>query len=236
MQSPINDFYDKILIINMDRSTQRWSDSQEEFAQRNIVMERFPAFDAQQHMREFGSVTMPNGRELSFGDPQISGMLGCKISHYNAIKYAHEQGVQKLLIFEDDVVLRPDINQRFSKYVKCLPEPWHMLYFICHNTSAPKNSPLVAPNIRQLRRGYSVSGYSINMIFAPNLLEMLERSKKDCSVDRHFSKIHGHNDHCYVFEPYLVAPRKIKSDIGHVFRSHKDWKPIFEQESWLNSA
>jgi len=66
--------------INLDRRTDRRTEIEKEFADRGLVVERFPAIE------------------------HPSGIVGCGLSHIAVLKLAQERGYESVMIFEDDFV------------------------------------------------------------------------------------------------------------------------------------
>jgi GR25 family glycosyltransferase involved in LPS biosynthesis len=53
--------------------------------------------------------------------------FGAAMSHYTVIKTAYERGIEKLFVFEDDVMFHKDFNKLFDKYIDAAPANWDML-------------------------------------------------------------------------------------------------------------
>lgn len=99
--NPSFSFFSKMVCLNLDRRSDRWAESVEEFLQLDIEVERIPA------------ITHPHGP------------YGCSLSHLTAIrKY---QGLDNLLIFEDDLCLKGDVSY-LAAACRELPADWEVLY------------------------------------------------------------------------------------------------------------
>ena len=64
---------------------------------------------------------------MRYGVGHISG-FGCSITHYTTIKTAFELGYNSILILEDDIIIRDNIDLIFD-YLDTIPKDWNYLYF-----------------------------------------------------------------------------------------------------------
>lgn len=95
------DCFKQMVCINLDKRTDRWQESKEEFKKMGIVVDRFSA------------IRHPHGA------------TGCSLSHLAAIGLY--QDLESLMIFEDDVCLKGDTSYLEAAY-KSLPADWEVLY------------------------------------------------------------------------------------------------------------
>lgn len=56
------------------------------------------------------------------------GALGCFRSHLGILERAIADGVETLIVFEDDAIFPPDAAERIERFVAALPDDWDMLY------------------------------------------------------------------------------------------------------------
>lgn len=94
-------YFKKIVCLNLDYRTDRWQESQTEFDQLGISVERIPA------------IKHPHGP------------YGCSLSHLTAIRKYKD--LDNLLIFEDDACLKGDVSYLPAAFA-ALPANWHVLY------------------------------------------------------------------------------------------------------------
>jgi GR25 family glycosyltransferase involved in LPS biosynthesis len=103
----VNDFFDKVVVINLDRRPDRMEKLEPQLTQLGISWERFSAYDA---------------KELDI-KPYVAGTK----SHVSAWhKYFDIKG--PVLILEDDALFCEDFNQKFEQVMKTLPEDWDIFY------------------------------------------------------------------------------------------------------------
>lgn len=104
----LNDYFDRIVVINLDRRTDRLAQFDSQARDLGIDYIRHSAIDAQ-----------------ALG---IDGVTACRQSHHDVLVNAAAGGVERLLIFEDDAEFKAGFNESFSAIAANLPDDWQMLY------------------------------------------------------------------------------------------------------------
>ena len=104
----LNDYFDRIVVINLDRRTDRLRQFESQTKDLGIDFVRYSAVDAQ-----------------ALG---ISPMNACRQSHHRVLTDAAADNVQRLLILEDDVEFRQNFSQDFARLSSVLPDDWQMFY------------------------------------------------------------------------------------------------------------
>ena len=183
----VNDFFDKVIVINLDRRTDRMEKLAPQLEKLNIQYERFSAVD---------------GKQLGI-DPIVAGLQ----SHLQAMK---QIAGQKVLILEDDAQFVDDFNEKFEKVTQTLPEDWDIFYL---GALVPKEVGLV----RMVNRHWGIQvlttgsqAYCIN----PSRLEYFISKLEDYNsyVDiglRDFAK----DLKAYITQPNLVVQFPSYSDL-----------------------
>jgi GR25 family glycosyltransferase involved in LPS biosynthesis len=120
----LNDFFDKIYVINLDRRLDRWESVSKQLKDLNV---------------EFTRVSAVDGKAL-----EIPGWQACTMSHRKVLQEAQDIGLNNVLIFEDDVVFTKDFSERLSKAIAELPEDWDIFYLGAsfHKTTVQISSQL----------------------------------------------------------------------------------------------
>lgn len=113
---PLNKFFDKIYCINLIESPERRRVSQEIFDHFGIEVEWYST-------TKFPFLTKLQNTPLSNGE------IGCSLSHYSIIKHAKIKNYKKVLILEDDVTFRADLNNVIEDYLNELPDNWERINF-----------------------------------------------------------------------------------------------------------
>lgn len=104
----LNDFFDRVVVINLDRRTDRLEKFTSQAKDLGIDFVRYSAIDAE-----------------ACG---ITGQRACAASHRQVLADALADGVERLFIFEDDALFDANFNDTFANIVKVLPVDWQMLY------------------------------------------------------------------------------------------------------------
>ncbi|OHV81585.1 glycosyltransferase family 25 protein [Rhizobium sp. LCM 4573] len=87
----------QILVINLDRSTDRWRHMQDQFAKLGLACERIPAIDG----RQSGAIPLQSGQWRFLKPTEIA----CFLSHGKCWEYFLEGNSEYAAVFEDDIYL-----------------------------------------------------------------------------------------------------------------------------------
>jgi GR25 family glycosyltransferase involved in LPS biosynthesis len=101
----VNDYFDKVVVINLDRRIDRMAKLAPQLEALGITYERHSAVDG-------------FARNIS---PIIAGTM----SHVEVMK---KYSGQKVLILEDDALFVDDFNEKFTEVIQDLPKDWDVLY------------------------------------------------------------------------------------------------------------
>lgn len=122
----INNFFDKIFYINLDKDTDRNQKMIEQFEKHNI-----------HNYERISGTLIENVPDISFwrnfnqdvtNEKYVKGGLGCRNSHWRIMQTSLERNYTKILILEDDVIFTEDINEVFNKNLDTFSN-WDMVYF-----------------------------------------------------------------------------------------------------------
>ena len=101
----VNEFFDKVVVINLDRRTDRMEKLDLQLKELSIQYKRFSAVDA---------------IKLNI-DPIVAGLR----SHLQVIK---DNIGKRVLVLEDDAHFVDNFNEKFDKVMQTLPEDWDIFY------------------------------------------------------------------------------------------------------------
>jgi GR25 family glycosyltransferase involved in LPS biosynthesis len=196
----MNQYFDKIYCINLDRRSDRWSICLNEFKKHNLTVERFPAVD---------------GKKITAkSDWMTGGRIACCLSHLGIIKQMISQNIQKVLILEDDVQFIDNLNEVFSEKINAVPNDFDMLYF-CGNS--PRDIQVLNPHVAKISKTLSTGSYAISINFAKLIATKIE--ELNVAVD----SVYWDNTpycNCYIFMPFLSTQRASFSDIEEKFTDY----------------
>jgi GR25 family glycosyltransferase involved in LPS biosynthesis len=99
----INEYFDKVVVINLDKRTDRLEKISKQLDELGIVFERFSAIDG------------------TGNNPIIAG----RDSHVEVWK---QNLGKKVLILEDDAYFVEGFQERFDEVIQTLPENWDVFY------------------------------------------------------------------------------------------------------------
>ncbi len=200
----LNDFFDKIYCINLDRRPDRWVECQTEFDKLNLIVERVSAIDG---------TNITNNTRLK------NGALALSLTVNNIIADAIEKKYNKILILEDDIEFTENINV-FNEEIKHLPSDWDLLYFGGnHNLHAGASAPIpVNDYFRRLHNTYSTHAIGINSSGFKLIEEKIRLAIKE--IDVLYAEIQKTNN-VYCFNKLLATQRDSFSDIENVRVNYK---------------
>jgi len=109
-----------VLVVNLDKSVERWEQCKDEFAKHNVEAERFPA--------TLGKALTEEERmeQATFGARYFctAGMIGCFMSHLRIWQKVVDEDLPAVVVFEDDVVVYPDFEKKLQVLMAALPKDW----------------------------------------------------------------------------------------------------------------
>lgn len=187
-----NEAFDKIYCVNLDHRNDRWNRCEKVFEHYGLEVERFSAV---------------KGNPSKIKTKIKKGAVGCLLSHLNILKDAKEKGYARILIFEDDIELVPNFNERFSKTYPNVPKDWQMLYLSANHRNKPQK---IAPGVGKVIRSLTTHAYAVQDTFYDELIQLI----KPCQmpVDRYYTTIQKKKK-VYAFIPFMGNQRSDFSDI-----------------------
>lgn len=187
----LNQYFDKIYCINLDKRPDRWEKSKLQFDNLNIEVERFSAFEP-----DSGSNKLRKGE------------LGVLLSNLAILKEAKEKNYNSILIFEDDVEFHPQFGQLFDSFYNEVPANWDMIYFGGNHVGGASQ---VSINILKIYGSYAIHSIVVRNTMFDWLIENIAKAEKP--VDVYYADLHrSHNVYC--FYPHLAWQRPDFSDIN----------------------
>jgi len=203
MIQKMNKHFDKIVCVNLLSRKDKKENMQEKFNKLGIDVEWFHAIEYG-FAKEIVESLKPSVNDYVRFSPTTPNEFGASISHYTVIKTAYEQGVEKLFVFEDDVLFRKDFNEKFEKYYASVPENWDMLllYSFMYQLQ-PQN---VRVNARWITSfdAWSLMAYGINRKAMKQYIQ--DQDKFFQIADRASFKMQGKNLNIYSAIPTLCIP------------------------------
>ena len=183
--------FDKIYVINLDRRPDRYEKFKEEMLKHGIEnVERFSAID--------GTTITANGT------PLLAGEIGVLLSHLEIIKKSREEGLNNVLIMEDDVYFSNEIT-KLDEYMSTVPSDWDFIYFGGNHVYG---QPPMLVNEKLIKLNYTVAlqCVAINNSMFEVIEAILPKMKKQ--VDAYYAELHD------TFNAYGFYPNMAKQTAG----------------------
>ena len=238
----LNNYFDGIFCINLERRPDRWQKVSEQFNKHNIKVERIVAFDGNWEMvknewepiynnlaRTYGNQFLVNPSEIGFIENSYAYATLC--SHIKVIQLAKQKGLKRILVFEDDVLF----HKNFDGLIKNIDyyKDWKLLYL---GASQYNWSNITIEN------GYyhptkTMGGfaYAIDSSIYDEVL--LLASKREKSFDNCLGNYNGddiqakYKNDCYVMYPNFVIADVRTSDL----RESREINEHSEKMKWINN-
>ena len=170
----VNDYFDKVFYINLDRNTGRRASMEAQFERWGITnAERVRAVEP----AELQPDRMDRRNFIKDNEKYNLGTLACRASHVKCVRLAKERGYRRVLILEDDARFDMDPNFLLKMNYAGL-DPWDMLYF----------GGLVEPQYRG--QIVCAHAYAITSKLYGDIIGMAESSGME--IDNFYAKILQH--------------------------------------------
>ncbi len=132
MLNIINQKFDKVFVINLERHTDRRAYIRKHFKGLNFDYEFFDAVDGIKLSEDV--LEEVYDKEGTSNDRSSKGTLstseiGCALSHLMIFEKARMQNLKRILILEDDARIIEKCHDTISAGLKELPVDWDLLYF-----------------------------------------------------------------------------------------------------------
>lgn len=137
----INEYFDNIYVLNLDRSPQRLKIISSELERLGIKYERFSAIDGKNIENIENNYSLlpisPVSKLRQMGEIGNNFALACLMSQIDIIKDAKRKGYKRILIFEDDIFFHKNFNIEFQKFRNL--KDWKLCYLGASQWDTIKN-------------------------------------------------------------------------------------------------
>ena len=195
-------YFDQIYLINLKRRPDRLRDffknNNKHFSEKDIKI--FEAID---------------GKNIEDQSWEYSkGALGCRLSHLEIFKNAVEENHKRILIIEDDAIIKNGFSKKLKYLINKIGNEWDMIYFGgTHNNAPIRNDQ----HILRLQCTLTTHCYALNIKCIPFLIEKIETDMRwvDCVIADQHAKLR-----VYGFQKPLAIQQKSYSDIIEDFANY----------------
>jgi GR25 family glycosyltransferase involved in LPS biosynthesis/tetratricopeptide (TPR) repeat protein len=235
----IEEVFDNIFCINLERRTDRWKVISKKFEHFGLSVERFKGYD--------GRLLKP------FINPDISvlrtgGYLGCLLSHLEVYRTALDRGYERILILEDDVVFHKHFHSEFKKIFNDIERDssdWDLLYLGGANftNNYTIGEPINQSTIKNYRiengrsfdkvtNTWSCLAYAVNRKTMEKILDYYETNGYHYEIDLVIASIiqRDENFKCIKTMPQLIMHHSEDSDNDPTGRSFDYMERFLNEE------
>ena len=206
----INNYFNKIYCINLNKRIERWENVERQLKLANINVTRFEGID---------------GENLPLKNSLLSGELGCLYSHIEVIKDAKRNEYQKILILEDDIILPKNINKVLEE-IKNIPWDWKLLYLGASQLDWT-DIELTDKKYYKCKNTYGTFAYSIDCSLFDEIIATAQKFNKP--IDICLTELQNkYKENSFVLYPNLIISDTRTSDI----RESKEIYSYAERVKW----
>jgi glycosyl transferase family 25 len=196
----LKNYFDRVVIINLDRREDRWKAIKDKLSKINWPFkepERFSAYDG-------------NYLPTPVGWKDGPGTWGCLLSHREVLARAIQDGLQNVLVLEDDIFFAPNFETRVLEFLKGIPENWDQIMLGGQYFDDTKVYD-ISPEIRKVSLCHRAHAYAVKGNFMRYMYSKL------CSAYGHVDHIlNTFQDRYNVYTPrhFLIGQDGSPSDIS----------------------
>ena len=231
----------KVYVINLDRSPERYRKLSEQLNSYGIKHERFPAVDGYKLKIEDvktgeiftgldlkdGRKKMDNASKYIIHCPNVkweytttkrrilsAGEFGCSCSHMGVWYDIKKNKVDYALVFEDDVILKDNFKTNLDLALSAIPKNWDIFYL---NLTVRDDMKYVIMNNKIYKIRDDVTGSTAMLVNSKSTEKMLKLARNSrVSIDKELSKMIGDREiSAYATKEFLAeTDGNAKSDIS----------------------
>lgn len=152
-----------------------------------------------------GSGKIPVGRGFTSG----GGAWGCRQSWVSVLERAMTDGVESILVLEDDAMWRPDFAEEAALFFNDLPADWEVAFLGGQNMQTPTKVTDRVARVRNCQRTHAIALRGQGILFVYQVIANADRH-----IDHLLGPACGRNRKAYQATPFLVGQAATQSDIS----------------------
>ena len=191
----LNDYYDKVVCINLAERPDKREKMQERFDKLGIEVEWFTAV-------KYGFAQQISNSLHTFNNNQPNE-FGAALSHYTVIKQALQEGKKNIFVFEDDVKFYENFNKRLENSLNELPENTDMILLYSFMYHILPENIKVNKYWMKAHKSWSLVAYGMN---EKSMKEYIKRQDEKFTIADMVSYQMQDKLNIYVSAPTLVIP------------------------------
>jgi hypothetical protein len=216
----LKNYFDRIVVVNLKRRPDRLVGFKAALRGCDWPFRRPMVFDAV----DGSIVPSPHGWQSG------GGAWGCMRSHQRILEEALMDGVNNLLIMEDDACFAPEFRQKVEEFLREVPDDWDQLMLGGQHINVNGKPKLVKPGVYRCTDCERTHCYAVRGRF---LLRLYQRwvHGGDFDGEVHCDWIMGRDPelqcrhNVYAPERFLVGQERGRSDIDGSLQPRKFWNP-----------
>jgi len=199
--------FKRVYCVNLKRRADRWERFQDS------LPEDWPF----QTVRRFDAI---DGKRVKHPDwwKAGGGAWGCYRSHLRILEDCLQQGVQSVLLLEDDALFPADFRKDVERFFKFLPEDWEMIYLGGQHLMIDKHPPrkinkaVFQPYNVNRTHCFGLRGEMIRVVYK----HLLRQDWKNAQhIDHHLGRLHQRRERrIYCPWKWLVGQAEGQSNIS----------------------
>lgn len=196
----INDIFPAVFCITLEmgrdaKHPERLAAAVTEFEKHNIEVIYQNGIDGSKL-----DISEPNSRD---GDSVVrKADMGCTLSHLQVVKLAKLYKLKSYFVFEDDVILAENFQEKFAKAMEGVPPDWRLVYAGGDNQE-PTNAAAFNEYVKGTAKTLTTHAFGAHERVYDDLIRVLSQHEK---VDLNISELHK-GGNCWVMEPRLAGQR-----------------------------
>lgn len=159
-----NTSFDKVYVINMAKDVKRMTKMKQLMDKERCNFERIEAVNGKEVSKEDREKYVSRACGVLCTD----SIIGCALSHYFIWKRVLEEGLDSVLVLEDDVFFVDDYKTIFANAMRQLPDDWDVFYLGCHglcNKDKSYKNPFIS--VFHLVKNSQVDKFVSKNVFIP---------------------------------------------------------------------
>jgi hypothetical protein len=213
-------YFDRVVLIHLKRRPDRLA-----LVKKNLRAAQWP-FQAPEIFSAVDGKQVRPPRGWSFG----AGAWGCLQSHRAVLKQALDDGVQQLLILEDDICFEKNFAANVKKFLRAVPKEWDQLMLGGQHVNHLGQPFLVKPGVLRCTDCERTHAYAIRGEFMRCLYDRLSGGGLFNGL-AHGDWIMGRDPEMQlahkVYAPpfFLIGQERSHSDVYGAVQPRKFWNP-----------
>ena len=164
MKTGVLGCFDAAFVINADHHADRLTTATKELCRIGVSFERYPAIT-----------------KIEEPTPLRPGELATTLSHCGVVKLAKDRGYHRVLIFEDDVIFRPDFVKRWSEIEDKVRTCSFDLFYLFDWHADQKEE---MSSLKQISGTVCCHAYSVSAMFYDAYLDNVHRHRHLGAIDQ----------------------------------------------------